>query len=266
MTEDKRTLPIGVFDSGIGGLTVVKELRELLPDEDIIYFGDTARVPYGPRPALQILDFMGQILRFFAAQPVKLAVVACNTMTALGVEENQARYPFTLVGVDTGIEAALKFGGRIGLLATQATVASGKHAAKARCLKPDAELIGVPCPKFVPLIESGRLEGAEVEQAVFEYMRPLCAKRVQSVILGCTHYPLLTELIRKTAGAELGIINPARETALTAGRLLAEKDLLKSVAGGKVRLSFSALTPEVSAMATRILTDGFSLAEVELPA
>ena len=266
MTENKKTLPIGVFDSGIGGLTVVKELREFLPNEDIIYFGDTARVPYGPRPALQILDFMGQILRFFAAQPVKLAVVACNTMTALGVEENQSRYPFSLVGVDTGIEAALKFGERIGLLATQATVASGKHAAKARSLERGAELIGVPCPKFVPLIESGRIEGEEVEQAVFEYLRPLCAKRAQSVILGCTHYPLLTDLIRAAAGDEIGIINPARETALTAERLLAEKDLLRSGADGKVKLCFSALTPEVREMAKRILTEGFSLAEVELPA
>lgn len=266
MTGSNNKLPIGVFDSGIGGLTVVKELRKLLPGEDIIYFGDTARVPYGPRPTEQIMEFMGQILRFFALQPVKLAVVACNTMTALGVEANADRYPFSLVGVDTGIAAALENGLKIGLLATQATVASGKHAERAQQLNAQARVVGVPCPQFVPLIEGGELDGPAVEAAVREYMAELCRQQVSSVVLGCTHYPLLTPLIRREGGAQIAIINPARETATAARSLLHKKRLLtQRTSGGAVRLCFSALNPQVGAMAARILEAGFSLEQVELP-
>ncbi len=266
MTDDKKKLPIGVFDSGIGGLTVVKELRELLPGEDIIYFGDTARVPYGPRPPQQILAFMQQILRFFALQPVKLAVVACNTMTALGVEENQGRYAFPLVGVDTGMAAALAYGTKIGLLATQATVASGKHAEKARMYNACAEVTGVPCHDFVPLIEGCQLSGPAVEAAVADYIAPLRQAGVRSLVLGCTHYPLLTPLIREKVGDAMAIINPALETAAAARELLRQQELFdSSLRKGTTRLCFSALNDQVRLMATQILGGECSLEEVELP-
>ncbi|WP_346355955.1 glutamate racemase [Azotosporobacter soli] len=266
MTDDKKNLPIGVFDSGIGGLTVVKELRALLPGEDIIYFGDTARVPYGPRPPQQILTFMQQILRFFAAQPVKLAVVACNTMTALGVEANQGRFAFPLVGVDTGMAAALNYGTKVGLLATQATVTSGKHAEKARLFNARAEVTGVPCHDFVPLIEGGQLSGPAVEAAVASYLAPLCQAGVSSLVLGCTHYPLLTPLIREKVGDAMAIINPALETATAAQEVLRQQALLAGPARkGATRLCFSALTEQVRMMATQILDGECSLEEVELP-
>ncbi|MCX7781377.1 MAG: glutamate racemase [Negativicutes bacterium] len=234
--------PIGVFDSGIGGLTVVKELRELMPAEDIIYFGDTARTPYGSRPPAQILEFMHEILRFLQAQDVKMAVVACNTMTALGLDTTRKQYPFLMVGVNTGIRLSLSLtkNKRIGVIATQATIASGKHGKVAKEADPTATIFPVACPKFVPLVESGKLAGVEAEEAAHEYLRPLVEANVDTLILGCTHYPLLAPTIRKVMGANVTLVNPARETAVDACNLLKKHQRLTGKQQGATRLCFSA--------------------------
>lgn len=234
--------PIGVFDSGIGGLTVVKELMEIMPGENLIYFGDTARAPYGSRPPAEILDFMQQILRFFAAQKVKMAVVACNTMTALGLEMARKQYPFTLVGVNTGVDVALRVSKvkKVGILATEATIASGNHARAV--YQKDAAVIVYPqaCPKLVPLIEKEKVEGAEVEMAIAEYLLPMKQAGMDAVILGCTHYPFVNSVIEKVIGYDTVIINPARETALEAHKILQKQEQLAARKQGKVRLCFSA--------------------------
>lgn len=249
-TVNKRA-PIGVFDSGIGGLTVVRELVRLLPNEDIIYFGDTARAPYGSRPPAEILTFMDEILQFFAAQSVKMAVVACNTMTALGIEAARQRYPFELVGVDTGATAALAASPRgcVGVIATEAAVASGKHAAAIQHQRPDAVVYAKGCPKLVPLIESGDISSAAIEAALAEYIDPMQAGGIESLILGCTHYPFLEKALHRKLGEAVKLVDPARETALTTKRLLTEQGLVSDAPVGRVRLCFSGDPAKAQVMA-----------------
>lgn len=247
--------PIGVFDSGIGGLTVIKELIELMPGEEFIYFGDTARTPYGPRSAEQIIEFMHEILNFFVKQQVKMAVVACNTMTALGIEIARQQYPFTLIGVNTGIDLALRVSQsrKVGIIATQAAIASKKHAQDA--LAKDENVIIYPqaCPKLVPLIEGEQLAGVEMESALTEYLLPMKHAGVDAVVLGCTHYPFVSQLIEQVMGKDVTLINPARETAIDAYQMLQKRGDLSNKASGKVRLCFSKDVERAKKMASYML-------------
>jgi len=247
--------PIGVFDSGIGGLTVVKELVKLMPGEDFIYFGDTARIPYGPRPKEQIIEFMHEILNFFVQRKVKMAVVACNTMTALGLEIARQQYPFTLVGVNAGVDLALSISKnkRVGVIATQATIASGKHARAVRAKDADAVVYPQACPQLVPLIESEHVKGSEIESAATEYLLPVKQAGVDVVILGCTHYPFVSQVIENIVGKGVTLINPARETAIDAYRILQQQDCLSTNKSGKVRLCFSADVEQAKKMAVYML-------------
>ena len=234
--------PIGIFDSGIGGLTVVKELMEIMPGENLIYFGDTARTPYGSRPPAEIIGFMQQILDFFTMQKVKMAVVACNTRTALGLEMAKKQYSFTLVGVNTGADMALAVtkSKKVGVIATKATIESKNHA-KAIERKDAAVLVySQACPKLVPLIEQEQLEGPEIELAIAEYLLPMKKQGVDAIILGCTHYPLVSSVIEKIIGNKIVVIDPARETGLEAQYLLQQQKQLSSLNQGNVRLCFSA--------------------------
>lgn len=237
--------PIGIFDSGLGGLTVVREVLSLLPGEDVIYFGDTARTPYGSRPPAEILQFMQEILTFFSAQNVKMAIIACNTMTTLGLEQARAEFPFLLVGVNNGANAAVAASRnkRIGAIATEATINSGKHASAIRALNPDAEVFPQACPLFVPLIEQEKLFGSEIESAAKKYLLPLKDAAIDALILGCTHYPFISSVIRGVMGSDVVLIDPARETAAEARTTLAYHDRLATRAQGKVRLCFSADLP-----------------------
>ncbi|MBP2650511.1 MAG: murI [Firmicutes bacterium] len=236
-----KSAAIGVFDSGIGGLTVVKELAALMPHEKIIYFGDTARAPYGSRPPAQIIDFMNQFLRFFAKQEVKMAVVACNTMTALGLEAARSMYSYPLVGMTTGVRTALEATKtkNIGVIATQAAVASGKHGKMLKELDDAARFYPQACPDFVPLIEQGILSGSVLEAAAKEYLIPLVKAKVDALILGCTHYPLISPLIQQIMGKTVTLVNPAGETARAAYRELNKRDLLASTGEGSIKIGFS---------------------------
>jgi glutamate racemase len=246
---------VGVFDSGIGGLTVIKELTRLMPYENFIYFGDTARAPYGSRPPAQIIDFMHQILRYFAARQVKMAVFACNTMTALGLEAARRYYPFPLVGMNTGARVALKTtrNKNIGVIATQATVASGKHGKTLKVLDPGVAVYPQACPKFVPLIEQGILEGGPIREAACEYLVPLKEAEIDTLILGCTHYPLISPLISRILGPSVALVDPASETAQDARRVLAGLGSLAGVGSGSVRLCFSARLGKAELFANNIL-------------
>jgi glutamate racemase len=211
----KNRQPIGVCDSGVGGTSVVKHLMKLLPDEQIIYFGDTARVPYGPRPVAEIKRIMGEIMEFFYKQEVKLAVIACNTMTSQALESVKHKFPFPMVGVSSGARSALAATRSkcIGVLATQGTVASGYHAKQITALDPTATVLPQACPRFVPLVEAGQLNGEEVRQISNTYLSPLKEAGVDVLILGCTHYPYLSDIIADIMGPAVTIIDPALETA-----------------------------------------------------
>ncbi len=258
---------IGVFDSGIGGLTVVKELTRLLPGENLIYFGDTARAPYGSRPPAQIIDFMHQILRFMAHEQVKMAVFACNTMTALGLETARRHYPFPLVGMNTGARLALKAtrNKTVGVIATQATIASGKHGKTIKVIDPGVAVCPQACPKFVPLIEQGELAGPRIEDAALEYLLPLREAGIDTLILGCTHYPMISPLLGEILGPTVRLIDPACETATDARTVLARSGALAGGGSGSLRLCFSALEDRVRRLSTAVLGGApAEFAEVDL--
>jgi glutamate racemase len=260
--------PIGIFDSGIGGLTVVKELMEMMPGEDLIYFGDTARTPYGSRPPAEIIGFRQQILDFFVTQKVKMAVVACNTMTSLGLEMARTKYPFTLVGMNTGVDMALAVSKsrKVGVIATQATIASENH--KRVIHEKDATVFIYPkaCPKLVPLIEKGQVEGTELELAIKEYLLPMKKLGVDAVILGCTHYPFAISVIEQVMGDAIVIIDPAKETGRQAQRILQQQEQVSATNQGKVRLCFSADLERAKKMASLMFDTekvDFELVDVE---
>jgi glutamate racemase len=252
--KTKNDAPIGVFDSGIGGLTVVSELLKLMPEENIIYFGDTARTPYGSRPSAEIVSFMMEILRFFTHQKVKLAVMACNTMTAVGLSTARKNVPFPLVGVDTGVQAALQatMNNKIGVIATETTIASGNHGQKLKSLRPSAILYPQACPKFVPLIEAGELTGSRIEAAAYEYLQPLQEAAVDSLILGCTHYPFIAPVISHIMGPAVRLIDPAKETALQA-RDIVRRQGMPGTGQGSCRLCFSADLDRVRRLAECVI-------------
>lgn len=248
--------PIGIFDSGIGGLTVVKEVRRLLPAEDIIYVGDTARVPYGSRDPEEILAFMRQFFRFFERQKAKLAVYACNTMTAYGFASAKGRWPYELVAMNSGVEDAFVASSnrRVGVIATQGTINNRMHWKSARDLDETAELFGVACPEFVPLIESGKISGPEIEAAAQKYMARLRGEQIGALILGCTHYPLIERVLQNYLDPATRLVNPARATAVDAVRALERangRNPKKS--SGALRLYFSAELDRARAMTELVL-------------
>ena len=253
----KHKAPIGVFDSGVGGLTVVQQLRRLLPAEDILYFGDTARAPYGGREPAEICLFMRQILQFMEERGVKLAVVACNTMTAWGLADAQGRFSFPVIGMDSGVSQALQAspGKRIGVIATAATVNSGKHERDAAALCSNAHFLGQSCPEFVPLIEQELLESSELRQAAWAYLQPLRQAGTEAVILGCTHYPVIGSLLREILGAEVTLIDPAAATAQEAKRVLQEQRLEAPQRQGSLRLYVSGDPLRAQRLAAMILQD-----------
>lgn len=248
--------PIGVFDSGIGGLTVVKEVINLMPNENIVYFGDTGRTPYGPRPVEQIIEFTNQILDFLNGQGVKMAIMACNTITMWTLEQALSRYSFPIVGMNTGEQLALAAtkGKHIGIAATQATINSGKHAQRIKAVDASAKVFPQACPPLCPMVESEVLEGAEAEAACREYLLPMKAAGVDTVVLACTHYPFLFAPIRDILGPEVTVIDPAKQTALDAQQVLKDMDLLADPGQQAVRrFCFSADPARAKRLAERII-------------
>lgn len=215
--------PIGVFDSGFGGLTVVQAIWRHLPLEHVLYVGDTARVPYGGREPKEIRSFNREILRFLVQEGCKLVVFACNTSSALAFAEMEREFDLPMVEVITPgakAAAAASRNGRIGLWATEATVRSGAYARAVKAQRPDAEIVQVACPRLVPLIEGGRAASPDVQEAVQEYAGPIRRAGVDTLILGCTHYPFLAPFIREALGDGVALVNPAEETARRTGEVL----------------------------------------------
>jgi glutamate racemase len=208
--------PVGVFDSGVGGLTVLHECLVTMPHEDFVYLGDHARLPYGPRPLEEIARFAREIAGYLEAQGVKLILVACNAATSATLPQLQEELSVPVVGVITPeAHAAVQAtrNRRIGLLATEATVEAGRYTQLVRALDAGADLLPVACPRLVPLIESDEPFGAATTEAVREYASPLKAAEVDTVILGCTHYPLIRPIFQRVFGRGVTLVFSAEETA-----------------------------------------------------
>ncbi len=208
--------PIGIFDSGIGGLTVARALFEQLPGESTVYFGDTARVPYGPKSPETVRRYSLEILRWLLEQRVKAVVIACNTSTAHALETLQAESPVPVIGViEPGAAAAASVGGErpIGIIGTAGTIASNAYAKAIRRARPDARVEQRACPLFVPLVEEGWFEHPAGDLIAREYLAPLTAAGVGALVLGCTHYPLLKPLLQRVMGPEVRLIDSGEETA-----------------------------------------------------
>lgn len=248
------SLPIGIFDSGIGGLTVYRRVRELLPDENIIYFGDTGRAPYGSRQPKQIRQFVDEIMKFMSLCNVKLGIVACNTITVLGVDTLSKNYNFQLVGNSLGAVSALGAtrNRRIGVIATETTIRSQKHRTEILRLDPGASVFAQPCPQLASLIEAGEFTGHTIENALGTYLAPLREQCIDTLILGCTHYPYVIDLIQQYLGERVTIVDPATETAEHARDFLAAAQSLTYGGAGASRFYFSANSDTARSRAARL--------------
>lgn len=226
--------PIGVFDSGVGGLTVAREIMRQLPDERIVYFGDTARVPYGSKSKETIIRFSRQIIRFLKTKNVKAIVVACNTASALALEEIQSELDIPIIGVlkpGAKVAAETTQNGKIGVIATESTIASQLYTRVIQSHLPQAQVLGKPCPLFVPLVEEGWMKDPVTMEVANRYLEPLKESGIDTLILGCTHYPLLRSTVRQVMGEEVNLVNPAYETAIELKHLLGEMNLLNDGQG-----------------------------------
>ena len=235
--------PIGIFDSGFGGLTVFSELRKLLPREDIVYFGDTARVPYGSKSKEVVTGFSLQIADFLIKQKVKMIVVACNTASAFALPALQKKFRLPVFGViQPGAEAALRTSKkkRIGVIGTAGTIRSASYDKAIRSLDKKTTIFSKACPLFVPLIEEGWIDHPVTKAVAKEYLAPLAKKGIDVMVLGCTHYPLIKKVIREIVDGNISLIDSAEATAADVRNILDRYGLLeKGGSAGKYRFYVS---------------------------
>lgn len=256
-----RNAPIGVFDSGVGGLTVVREIIRQIPDERVIYFGDTARVPYGTKSKDTIIRYSRQIIRFLRTQDVKAIVIACNTASAYALETVQKECDIPMIGViNAGAYMAAKTtkNGKIGVIGTEGTINSGIYSETIRQWNSDAEVFGKACPLFVPLVEEGLLHDSVTDEIASRYMGDLKGKYIDTLVLGCTHYPLIRSTLRRIMGDNVQLVNPAYETAIELRGLLEREGLSCSkdhMEGEKYQFFVSDLAEKFKNFATAILPE-----------
>lgn len=225
MADDR---PIGVFDSGIGGLTVVRELLHTLPNESIVYFGDTARVPYGSKSPAAVLRYSEEAASFLLSRDVKMIVIACNTATAHAAQRLSELLPIPVTGViEPGARAAVQAtrSARVGVIGTAGTIGSGAYDLAVRRRLADARVYAQPCPLFVPVVEEGWFSHGAARLIAEEYLRPLHEMDVDVLILGCTHYPLLRDLIAEVMGPDVQLVDSAAETAREVAEVLDTYDM-----------------------------------------
>lgn len=229
MTLPDSQASIGIFDSGFGGLTVMRAIRELMPHENILYFGDTARLPYGSKSQETILRYSMENATFLATQGIKILVIACNTACCAALNEIRNRLPIPVVGItEQGIEEVVRLfpQGKVALLGTRATIFSGIYQHQLHLRAPQIELFPLPCPLFVPLVEEGYVDHPMSHLIAHEYLAPIKTLKVQGALLGCTHYPLLTSAIQSVLGSEVQLIDPAIACAVQTQLVLRQHNLL----------------------------------------
>lgn len=262
MDKIDKNAPVGVFDSGVGGLTVAREIMRQIPEERIVYFGDTARVPYGSKSKDTIVRYSRQIIRFLRTQGVKAIVIACNTASAYALDTVAAESDIPIIGViNAGARTAVHAtrNGKIGVIGTEGTIGSGIYAEVMREMRPDIEVVGKPCPLFVPLVEEGLLHDSVTDEIASRYLSVLKGKYIDTLVLGCTHYPLLRSTLGRLMGDAVTLVNPAYETAIELKALLEEQGLScdpsVAVEGDKYRFFVSDLAEKFTDFATSILPD-----------
>lgn len=259
--------PIGVFDSGVGGLTVARALMDLLPDERVIYLGDTARGPYGPREQSEIRTFTAENVDWLAAQDVKFVIAACNTATAAALEVDPLTFDLPVLGViEPAVETAIRAtrSRRIGVIGTQGTIGSGAYERAAERLGSiDTKVTSVACPRFVTLVEQGRTTDPEVIEVARDYLAPMVAAQVDTLILGCTHYPLLTGVISYVMGPDVVLVSSAETRARAVFAHLLDHDLLAHTQTPQHRFASTGDPAEFARLAERFLGPRIRDADVE---
>jgi glutamate racemase len=253
----RTTRPIGVFDSGIGGLTVVHALTKTLPHENIVYFGDTARVPYGPKSPQTVREYAAQDADILLAHDVKLIVIACNTVSAVALDVVQKRSSVPVVGViGPGAEAAVAATNkkRVGVIGTVGTIASNAYVNAIRQLDPSIQVFGQACPLFVPLAEEGWTDHKATELVAKEYLFPLTLEKIDTLVLGCTHYPLLRQIISRVLHDSVTLIDSGEAAASVVKQLLSEQGLLnESTMKPNLQFSVSDIPQKFSEVGERFL-------------
>lgn len=233
--EDVCQAPIGVFDSGVGGLTVVREIMRQIPNERIVYFGDTARVPYGSKSKEVVTRYSRQIIRFLRTQNVKAIVIACNTASAMALEEIEKEIDIPIIGVvrpGAKVAADATHNGKIGVIATDATIGSNVYLKYIQQINPNVQVIGKACPLFCPLIEEGLLKDPVTDEIAMRYLTELIDIDIDTLILGCTHYPLIRSTVGNIMGEKVTLVNPAYETARELKELLVAEHILNETKVG----------------------------------
>jgi glutamate racemase len=229
---------IGIFDSGIGGLTVLKEITAKLPRENIIYLGDTARVPYGIRSPETVTRYSFENTNFLLGQEIKMLVVACNTASAISLDAVKKEYPLPVIGVlEPGARAATAATRSrvVGVIGTEATIGSGAYETAIKRLAPDVSVYSLACPLFVPLAEEGWTDNDAAELVAGKYLAPFRAKGIDTLVLGCTHYPLLKSVIAKAVGSSIMLIDSATETAKEVAEVLQKLKWGRNAETGAIR-------------------------------
>ena len=247
MNIDKKNRPIGVFDSGIGGLTVLKEIIKELPDESTIYLGDTARVPYGIRSAETVIRYSFENTQFLSSRDIKLLVVACNTASAVSLDAIKKTISIPVIGViEPGAKAAVKAtkNKRVGVIGTEATIRSSSYTKAIKALDVSIEVFGLACPLFVPLVEEGWTEGNITTLIVKQYLDRIRDQGIDTIVLGCTHYPLLKKVIAEILGEGVRLIDSAVETSLEIEKILEVLGLNREQTGTPAREFFVTDSPE----------------------
>ncbi len=227
-TSSSGERPIGVFDSGIGGLTVVKALRDVLPNEDVFYLGDTARVPYGNKSAETVERYAIELADILTRENAKVIVVACNTVSSVAIPKLRAHVSVPVIGViEPGAQAAIATtrNRHVGVIGTRATVRSGAYENALRALNVHARVTSRPCPLLVPLIEEGLLEDKLTDQVITRYLEPMIAEGIDTLVLGCTHYPLLAPAIARSLGDDVKLVDSAQNCAIAVRNLLDRQSL-----------------------------------------
>lgn len=224
-----KSAPIGVFDSGVGGLTVVREIMRQLPNEKVVYFGDTARVPYGSKSKETVTRYSRQIVRFLLSQEVKTIVVACNTASAYALDEIEKEVNLPVIGVvkpGAAVAVQATSNGKIGVIATEGTIGSKIYSKYINEIDPSANVVGKACPLFVPLVEEGLWQDPVTDEIAKRYLTELIDIGIDTLILGCTHYPLIRSTLGRIMGEGVTLVNPAYETARELKELLEMEGLL----------------------------------------
>lgn len=228
MSDLQSLAPVGVFDSGVGGLTVAREIMRQLPNEKIVYFGDTARVPYGNKSKNNIIKYSRQIIRFLKTKGVKAIVVACNTASAIALEEIEPELDIPIIGVvKPGAKVAIEktVNKRIGVIGTESMVNSGMYTDIIKKADKDITVVTKACPLFVPLVEEGWLKDPVTYEVAKRYLAELQTQDIDTLVLGCTHYPLLRNTVGEIMGDKVTLVNPAYETAVSLRSMLNEQNL-----------------------------------------